>query len=63
MSSIPPSPVVEDVPASRDPRARAVLAGEERPKLMPVTISGISSSIGFSANRVPSTVRDEHDSR
>ena len=30
---------------------------------MPVTMSGISSSSGLAANRVPRTVREEHASR
>ena len=63
-SSMPPSPVVVEVPASRAPRARAVLAlRDSAPKLIPVTIRGISSSSGRLANRVPSTVRVEQASR
>ena len=54
---MPPSPVVVEVPAIRAPRDSAALAFRDRaPKLIPVTISGMSSSIGCEANRVPSTV-------
>src|SRR5262249_58266478 len=62
--SIRPAPVVVDAPTRRAPLARATLALYERaPQLMPVIITGISSSIGRLAWRVPRTVFVEHRSR
>ena len=52
---MPPSPVVVDVPTSVAPRPSASFAGaESAPKLMPAIVTGIFSSSGFFANRVPS---------
>ena len=54
---MPPSPVVVEVPACRAPWASATLAlYESAPQLMPVIITGMSSSIGRLASRVPRTV-------
>jgi hypothetical protein len=51
---MPPSPVVVEVPASVAPRPSASFAGpDSAPKLMPAMVIGMSSSIGFFANRVP----------
>ena len=44
------------------PSASLTLA-ESAPKLIPATVIGISSSIGFFAKRVPSTVLVVHVSR
>jgi hypothetical protein len=53
---MPPSPVVVDVPISVAPRPRASFAGaESAPKLMPAIVTGIFSSSGFFAKRVPRT--------
>ena len=54
---MPPSPVVVDVPISvaARPSASFTLA-DSAPKLMPAMVIGMSSSIGFFAKRVPSTV-------
>ena len=54
---MPPSPVVVDVPiaVAARPSASFTLA-DSAPKLMPAMVIGISSSIGFFAWRVPSTV-------
>ena len=53
---MPPSPVVVEVPTSVAPRPRASLAGaDSAPKLMPAIVTGISSSRGFVAKRVPRT--------
>ena len=52
---MPPSPVVVDVPTSLAPRPSASFAGaESAPKLMPAIVTGIFSSSGFFAKRVPS---------
>ena len=54
---MPPSPVVVDVPTSVAPRPSASFAGaESAPKLIPAIVTGIFSSSGFFAKRVP-----EHD--
>jgi hypothetical protein len=54
---MPPSPVVVELPAARAPFARATLAlYESAPQLMPVIMTGVSSSIGRFACRVPRTV-------
>ena len=61
---MPPSPVVVEVPTSVAARPSASLTlAESEPKLMPAMVMGISSSIGFLAKRVPSTVLVEHFSR
>ena len=61
---IPPSPVVVDVPAALAPRPSASLAGADRaPKLMPAIVTGIFSSSGFFANRVPSVTLVSQRSR
>ena len=53
---MPPSPVVVDVPTSLAPRPSASFAGaDSAPKLIPAIVTGIFSSIGFCAKRVPST--------
>ena len=61
---MPPSPVVVDVPSSVAARPSASFTfADSAPKLMPAMVIGISSSIGFVAKRVPSTVRVAHFSR
>jgi hypothetical protein len=51
---IPPSPVVVEVPSSDAPRPSASLAlPDSAPKLIPAIVIGMSSRIGFLANRVP----------
>ena len=51
---MPPSPVVVLVPISVAARPSASLAlALSDPKLMPAMVTGISSSIGFLAKRVP----------
>ena len=61
---MPPSPVVVEVPASVAPRPNASLAGaDSAPKLMPAMVTGIFSSIGFFAKRVPSTTLVSQRSR
>ena len=51
---MPPSPVVVEVPAALAPRPNASFAGPDKaPKLMPATVTGISSSSGFFAYLVP----------
>ena len=61
---MPPSPVVVDVPTSVAPRPSASFAGaESAPKLMPAIVTGIFSSSGFFAKRVPSTTSVAHLSR
>ena len=61
---MPPSPVVVDVPTSLAPRPSASFAGaDSAPKLMPAIVTGIFSSIGFFANRVPSVTFVSHRSR
>ena len=61
---MPPSPVVVDVPiaVAARPSASFTLA-DSAPKLMPAIVIGMSSSIGFFAKRVPSTVLVAHFSR
>jgi len=61
---MPPSPEHVALPAIDAPLASAIFASSERaPKLMPVMYTGMSSSIGFFANRAPSTVLVSHFSR
>ena len=61
---MPPSPVVVDVPTSVAPRPSASLAGaDSAPKLMPAIVTGIFSSSGFFANRVPSVTLVSQRSR
>ena len=61
---MPPSPVVVEVPAAEAPRPNASLAGpDNEPKLMPATVTGIFSLIGFLAKRVPSVTSVPHFSR
>src|SRR5262249_60561352 len=61
---MPPSPVVVEVPVAVAARPMASLARADRaPKLIPAMVMGISSSTGFLAWRVPSTVLVEHLSR
>src|SRR5579864_3984397 len=61
---MPPSPVVLDEPAAAAPLASATLAlYDSAPQLIPVIITGMSSSIGFFAKRLPNTVLVEHFSR
>ena len=61
---MPPSPVVVLVPISLAawPMACLTLADSE-PKLMPAMVIGMSSSTGFLAKRVPSTVLVRQRSR
>ena len=61
---MPPSPVVVEVPTAvaARPSASFTLA-DSAPKLMPAMVMGMSSSIGFVAKRVPSTVFVVHFSR
>ena len=57
-------PVVVEVPTSVAPRPSASFAGaESAPKLMPAIVTGIFSSSGFLANRVPRTTSVAHRSR
>ena len=61
---MPQSPVVVEVPTSVAPRPSASFAGaESAPKLMPAIVTGIFSSSGFFANRVPRTTSVEQRSR
>ena len=61
---MPPSPVVVDVPTSVAPRPSASFAGaESAPKLIPAIVTGIFSSSGFDAYRVPSVTFVAHRSR
>ena len=61
---MPPSPVVVAVPASLAPRPSASFAGADRaPKLIPAIVTGIFSSSGLDANRVPSLTSVPHRSR
>ena len=61
---MPPSPVVVDVPTSVAARPSASFTrADSAPKLMPAMVMGIASSIGFDANRVPSTVLVTQHSR
>ena len=61
---MPPSPVVFEDPAAAAPFASATFAlYDSAPQLIPVIMTGMASSIGLLANRVPSTVLVEHFSR
>ena len=61
---MPPSPVVVDVPTSLAPRPSASFAGaESAPKLIPAIVTGIFSSRGFPAKRVPSVTSVSQRSR
>ena len=61
---MPPSPVVVEVPTSVAPRPSASFAGaESAPKLIPAIVTGICSSSGFDAYRVPSVTFVAHRSR
>ena len=61
---MPPSPVVVDVPTALAPIPSASFAGaDSAPKLMPAIVTGIFSSSGFFANRVPRTTSVLHFSR
>ena len=63
-SVMPPSPVVELVPMAVHARPIASLAlAPSAPKLMPATVIGILSAIGFAANRSPSTTSVSQRSR
>ena len=54
---MPPSPVVVEVPVSVAARPSASLTRDDSaPKLMPATVTGVASSMGRDAKRVPSTV-------
>ena len=61
---MPPSPVVELVPTAVQARPiDSLAAAESEPKLIPAMVTGILSSSGFAANRVPSTTSVSHFSR
>ena len=61
---MPPSPVVVDVPTSVAPRPSASFAGaDSAPKLMPAMVTGIFSSRGLLAKRVPSVTSVPQRSR
>ena len=61
---MPPSPVVVEVPISVAPRPSASFAGaDSAPKLIPAIVTGIFSSSGFFANRVPSVTSVSQRSR
>ena len=61
---IPPSPVVVDVPTSVAARPSASLAAaDSAPNDIPAMVTGMSSTTGWLACRVPSTVRVSQRSR